>query len=100
MFSADVCPPQPCHVNSTRRRGAYPLRQPGAEKACPPTEETEACTLNSNCFHYSYNITGEQPEASSGEPGEDSKPVLTCPDLSSRLEHLPAQRQSRVWRRD
>uniref|UniRef100_H3CL39 Thrombospondin type-1 domain-containing protein 7A n=1 Tax=Tetraodon nigroviridis TaxID=99883 RepID=H3CL39_TETNG len=49
--------PLPCHVNSTRRRSAYLLRQPGAEKVCPPTEETEPCTLNSNCFHYSYNIT-------------------------------------------
>lgn len=58
MFSADDSPPQPCHVNSTRKRSASPLRQPGAEKLCPPTEEAQPCTLNSNCFHYSYNITG------------------------------------------
>ncbi|XP_034456122.1 thrombospondin type-1 domain-containing protein 7A [Hippoglossus hippoglossus] len=47
----------PCSGNSTRERSAYPLRQPGEEKECPPTTETEACKLNSNCFHYSYNIT-------------------------------------------
>ena len=52
---------QPCSGNSTRERSAYPLRQPGEEKECPPTTETEPCKLNSNCFHYSYNITGETP---------------------------------------
>lgn len=64
MSSAVGSPPQPCHVNSTRRRSAYPLRQPGAEKMCPPTEGTEPCTLNTNCFHYSYNITGKHQESS------------------------------------
>uniref|UniRef100_A0A8C2WQS4 Thrombospondin type-1 domain-containing protein 7A n=1 Tax=Cyclopterus lumpus TaxID=8103 RepID=A0A8C2WQS4_CYCLU len=49
--------PLPCSGNSTRERSAYPLRQPGEEKECPPTQETELCRLNSNCFHYSYNIT-------------------------------------------
>ncbi|XP_044027484.1 thrombospondin type-1 domain-containing protein 7A [Siniperca chuatsi] len=49
--------PLPCSANSTRERSASPLRQPGEEKACPPTKETEPCRLNSNCFHYSYNIT-------------------------------------------
>lgn len=58
-MSADDSPPQPCQANSTRRRRASPLRQPGPEKVCPPTEETEPCALNSNCFHYSYNITGK-----------------------------------------
>nr|XP_043908423.1 thrombospondin type-1 domain-containing protein 7A-like isoform X2 [Solea senegalensis] len=47
----------PCNGNSTRARAAFPLRQPGEEKDCPPTKETEPCKLNSNCFHYSYNIT-------------------------------------------
>uniref|UniRef100_A0A674P765 Thrombospondin, type I, domain containing 7Aa n=1 Tax=Takifugu rubripes TaxID=31033 RepID=A0A674P765_TAKRU len=65
--------PLPCNVTSTRRRSAYPLRQPGPEKVCPPTEETEPCTLNSNCFHYSYNITGNE---------------LTH---SLQLEHLPSR---------
>uniref|UniRef100_A0A3Q3WEJ1 Thrombospondin type-1 domain-containing protein 7A n=1 Tax=Mola mola TaxID=94237 RepID=A0A3Q3WEJ1_MOLML len=49
--------PLPCSGNSSRKRSAYPLRQPGAGKRCPPTIETEPCNLNSNCFHYSYNIT-------------------------------------------
>ncbi|XP_031731663.1 thrombospondin type-1 domain-containing protein 7A isoform X2 [Anarrhichthys ocellatus] len=49
--------PLPCSGNSSRERSAYPLRQPGEEKECPPTQETELCKLNSNCFHYSYNIT-------------------------------------------
>ncbi|XP_074542609.1 thrombospondin type-1 domain-containing protein 7A [Halichoeres trimaculatus] len=49
--------PLPCSENSTRERRAYPLRQPGEEKECPPTRETESCKINSNCFHYSYNIT-------------------------------------------
>ncbi|XP_031134376.1 thrombospondin type-1 domain-containing protein 7A isoform X3 [Sander lucioperca] len=49
--------PLPCRGNSTRERSASPLRQPGEEKECPPTKETELCKLNSNCFHYSYNIT-------------------------------------------
>ncbi|TMS18078.1 Thrombospondin type-1 domain-containing protein 7A [Larimichthys crocea] len=51
------CHPQPCSGNSTRERTAYPLRQPGDGKVCPPTKETEPCKQNSNCFHYSYNIT-------------------------------------------
>lgn len=59
-FLTSLFPSQPCNVTSTRRRSAYPLRQPGPEKVCPPTEETEPCTLNSNCFHYSYNITGNK----------------------------------------
>ncbi|XP_067467764.1 thrombospondin type-1 domain-containing protein 7A [Thunnus thynnus] len=49
--------PLPCSGNSSRERSAYPLRQPGERKECPPTTETEPCRLNSNCFHYSYNIT-------------------------------------------
>ncbi|XP_013765928.1 thrombospondin type-1 domain-containing protein 7A-like [Pundamilia nyererei] len=49
--------PLPCSENSTRERSAYPLRQPGEKKECPPTEETEPCKLNRNCFHYTYNIT-------------------------------------------
>ncbi|XP_066531411.1 thrombospondin type-1 domain-containing protein 7A [Hoplias malabaricus] len=49
--------PLPCSVNSTRERTARPIRQPGESKQCPPTTEREPCTLNTNCFHYSYNIT-------------------------------------------
>ncbi|XP_063755232.1 thrombospondin type-1 domain-containing protein 7A isoform X1 [Eleginops maclovinus] len=49
--------PLPCGGNSSRERTASPLRQPGEGKQCPPSEETELCKLNSNCFHYSYNIT-------------------------------------------
>ncbi|XP_030267680.1 thrombospondin type-1 domain-containing protein 7A [Sparus aurata] len=49
--------PLPCNGNTTRERSSYPLRQPGEEKECPPTKETEPCKLNNNCFHYSYNIT-------------------------------------------
>lgn len=50
---------QPCSGNNTRERNAYVLRQPGKQKQCPPYKEFEPCKLNSNCFHYSYNITGE-----------------------------------------
>ncbi|XP_051729251.1 LOW QUALITY PROTEIN: thrombospondin type-1 domain-containing protein 7A [Ctenopharyngodon idella] len=49
--------PLPCNVNSTRQRTASPIRQPGEGKLCPSTTEKETCTLNTNCFHYSYNIT-------------------------------------------
>ncbi|KAF3833452.1 hypothetical protein F7725_024656 [Dissostichus mawsoni] len=34
-----------------------PCPLPGDGKTCPPSEETEICKLNTNCFHYSYNIT-------------------------------------------
>lgn len=51
--------PQPCSGNSTRERSAYLLRQHGEKKECPLTKETEPCKLNDNCFHYSYNITGD-----------------------------------------
>ncbi|KAG7274569.1 hypothetical protein CRUP_022082, partial [Coryphaenoides rupestris] len=49
--------PLPCSGNRTRERSAYPLRQPGQDKACPDTLEAEPCRYNANCFHYSYNIT-------------------------------------------
>lgn len=49
--------PLPCNVNSTRQRSASPIRQPSERKQCPSTTEKEICTLNSNCFLYSYNIT-------------------------------------------
>uniref|UniRef100_A0A8C1ZUP2 Thrombospondin type-1 domain-containing protein 7A n=1 Tax=Cyprinus carpio TaxID=7962 RepID=A0A8C1ZUP2_CYPCA len=49
--------PLPCNVNSTRQRTASPIRQPGEGKQCPSTTKKETCTLNTNCFHYSYNIT-------------------------------------------
>ncbi|XP_061738576.1 thrombospondin type-1 domain-containing protein 7A-like [Nerophis ophidion] len=49
--------PLPCNVNRTRERRAYLLRQPGQQQECPPSSQSESCKLNSNCFHYSYNIT-------------------------------------------
>ncbi|XP_037119281.1 thrombospondin type-1 domain-containing protein 7A-like isoform X2 [Syngnathus acus] len=49
--------PLPCDGNSTRERRAYPIRQPGKDKECPLSTQAEFCKLNSNCFHYSYNIT-------------------------------------------
>ncbi|XP_051519356.1 thrombospondin type-1 domain-containing protein 7A-like [Myxocyprinus asiaticus] len=49
--------PLPCNANSTRQRTVSPIRQPGEGKQCPPTTEKEQCTMNTNCFHYSYNIT-------------------------------------------
>uniref|UniRef100_A0A8C1ZU58 Thrombospondin type-1 domain-containing protein 7A n=1 Tax=Cyprinus carpio TaxID=7962 RepID=A0A8C1ZU58_CYPCA len=39
------------------QRTASPIRQPGEGKQCPSTTKKETCTLNTNCFHYSYNIT-------------------------------------------
>ncbi|XP_051527151.1 thrombospondin type-1 domain-containing protein 7A [Myxocyprinus asiaticus] len=49
--------PLPCNANSTRQRSASPIRLPGEGKQCPPTTVKEPCTINTNCFHYSYNIT-------------------------------------------
>ncbi|XP_068603077.1 thrombospondin type-1 domain-containing protein 7A [Brachionichthys hirsutus] len=49
--------PLPCNGNHSRGRTARTLRQPGQDKSCPPNKETEPCKHNSNCFHYSYNIT-------------------------------------------
>uniref|UniRef100_A0A4W4HJ75 Thrombospondin type-1 domain-containing protein 7A n=1 Tax=Electrophorus electricus TaxID=8005 RepID=A0A4W4HJ75_ELEEL len=49
--------PLPCSTNNTRERTASRIRQPGESKQCPSTTEQESCTLNTNCFHYSYNIT-------------------------------------------
>ncbi|KAG5264262.1 hypothetical protein AALO_G00251770, partial [Alosa alosa] len=48
--------PLPCSGNTMRERLATQLRQPGVAKQCPSTTEKEPCTLNSNCFTYSYNI--------------------------------------------
>uniref|UniRef100_A0A8C9T5G6 Thrombospondin type-1 domain-containing protein 7A n=1 Tax=Scleropages formosus TaxID=113540 RepID=A0A8C9T5G6_SCLFO len=47
----------PCDGRGTRERTAHPIRMPGEEKQCPPTTQAEPCTLNQNCYHYSYNIT-------------------------------------------
>ncbi|KAM9824426.1 thrombospondin type-1 domain-containing protein 7A [Neosynchiropus ocellatus] len=47
----------PCGGNHTRVRNATLLRQPGQNRVCPPTQERETCTLNTNCFHFSYNVT-------------------------------------------
>ncbi|XP_035284003.1 thrombospondin type-1 domain-containing protein 7A-like isoform X2 [Anguilla anguilla] len=50
------CTP-PCSENGTRVRTATPIRLPAEGKLCPPSTETEPCKLNTNCYHYSYNIT-------------------------------------------
>ncbi|KAJ8267352.1 hypothetical protein COCON_G00125240, partial [Conger conger] len=50
------CAP-PCNGNGTRERTASPIRPPGEGKACPPSTQSEPCRLNTNCYHYSYNIT-------------------------------------------
>ncbi|MBN3284286.1 THS7A protein, partial [Polyodon spathula] len=49
--------PLSCSGNSTHERSAYPIRQPGEGKDCPSFMETEACSLNKNCYHYTYNAT-------------------------------------------
>ncbi|MGH0183025.1 UNVERIFIED_CONTAM: hypothetical protein FKN15_010865 [Acipenser sinensis] len=49
---------QPCSGTSTRARSAYPIRHPGEGRDCPSFTETEACSLNKNCYHYTYNVTG------------------------------------------
>ncbi|KAJ8288081.1 hypothetical protein COCON_G00007400 [Conger conger] len=47
----------PCNEKSSRERTAYAIRQPGMGKECPATTQTEVCSLNKNCYHYTYNIT-------------------------------------------
>ncbi|KAK6491401.1 thrombospondin type-1 domain-containing protein 7A-like [Huso huso] len=49
--------PLSCSGNSTHARSAYPIRQPGEGRDCPSFTETEACSLNKNCYHYTYNVT-------------------------------------------
>lgn len=49
---------KPCNGSSVRERSAECLRQPDDGKPCPAATEAEACTLNKNCFHYDYNVTG------------------------------------------
>ncbi|MGH0148912.1 UNVERIFIED_CONTAM: hypothetical protein FKN15_013938 [Acipenser sinensis] len=49
--------PLPCSGTSTRERSAYPIRHPGEGRDCPSFTETEACSLNKNCYHYTYNVT-------------------------------------------
>lgn len=51
-------PSKPCNGSSVRERSAESLRQPEDGKSCPAATETEVCTLNKNCFHYDYNVTG------------------------------------------
>uniref|UniRef100_A0A8C8DTX3 Thrombospondin, type I, domain containing 7Aa n=1 Tax=Oryzias sinensis TaxID=183150 RepID=A0A8C8DTX3_9TELE len=53
--------PLPCSENRTRERTAFPLRQPGNNKTCPPTTATEPCKMNSNCVSQQ---TGLQMNAS------------------------------------
>lgn len=49
---------KPCNGSSVRERSAESLRQPDDGKSCPAATETEVCTLNKNCYHYDYNVTG------------------------------------------
>lgn len=51
-------PFKPCNGSSIRERSAESLRQPEDGKSCPAATETEVCTLNKNCYHYDYNVTG------------------------------------------
>ncbi|KAM4626862.1 thrombospondin type-1 domain-containing protein 7B-like [Discoglossus pictus] len=46
-----------CDPNSTRVRSRFPLRIPTNGHVCPEDSQTEPCILNSNCFHYQYNVT-------------------------------------------
>ncbi|XP_068101989.1 thrombospondin type-1 domain-containing protein 7B [Hyperolius riggenbachi] len=46
-----------CDSSSVRSRTRFPLRIPENGKTCPEASQTEACVLNSNCFHYHYNVT-------------------------------------------
>ncbi|KAJ6615658.1 hypothetical protein lerEdw1_015124, partial [Lerista edwardsae] len=48
----------PCNGSNVRERRAEVMRQPQDGKTCPPAVETEPCSLNKNCYHYSYNVTG------------------------------------------
>lgn len=52
---------QPCDGTGIRDRSAVPIRQAEEGKACHIAAETEPCTLNKNCFHYEYNVTGMTP---------------------------------------
>ncbi|KAM8933548.1 thrombospondin type-1 domain-containing protein 7B [Pelodytes ibericus] len=49
--------PKFCDSKSKRYRGRFPLRIPSIGNTCPEDSQTEPCILNSNCFHYRYNIT-------------------------------------------
>ncbi|XP_063789788.1 thrombospondin type-1 domain-containing protein 7B isoform X1 [Pseudophryne corroboree] len=49
--------PKLCDSVSLRSRTRFPLRFPASIKPCPKDSETEPCVLNSNCFHYQYNVT-------------------------------------------
>ncbi|XP_036395010.1 thrombospondin type-1 domain-containing protein 7A isoform X1 [Megalops cyprinoides] len=47
----------PCNEKTSRERTAYAIRLTGVGKECPAPTETEPCSLNKNCYHYTYNIT-------------------------------------------
>uniref|UniRef100_A0A8C9SY47 Thrombospondin type-1 domain-containing protein 7A n=1 Tax=Scleropages formosus TaxID=113540 RepID=A0A8C9SY47_SCLFO len=47
----------PCNGFNRRERMAYPVRLPGMGKQCLVSKQSEACMLNKNCYHYTYNIT-------------------------------------------
>ncbi|XP_077303892.1 thrombospondin type-1 domain-containing protein 7B isoform X1 [Lithobates pipiens] len=46
-----------CDSSSVRSRTRFPLRIPTNGKTCPEASQTEPCVLNTNCFHYHYNVT-------------------------------------------
>ncbi|KAM9305159.1 thrombospondin type-1 domain-containing protein 7B [Gastrophryne carolinensis] len=46
-----------CDSSSVRSRTRFPLRISADGKMCPQASQTEPCVLNSNCFHYHYNVT-------------------------------------------
>ncbi|OCT61032.1 thrombospondin type-1 domain-containing protein 7B isoform X2 [Xenopus laevis] len=46
-----------CDISNMRVRSRFPLRIPINGHKCPEVTQKEPCRLNSNCFHYHYNIT-------------------------------------------
>uniref|UniRef100_A0A8C5MBU9 Thrombospondin type-1 domain-containing protein 7A n=1 Tax=Leptobrachium leishanense TaxID=445787 RepID=A0A8C5MBU9_9ANUR len=49
--------PKFCDSKNKRSRTRFPLRIPTDGNTCPDDSQTEPCILNSNCFHYRYNVT-------------------------------------------
>ncbi|XP_053326814.1 thrombospondin type-1 domain-containing protein 7B [Spea bombifrons] len=49
--------PKFCNSNHKRTRTRFPLRIPTNGYKCPEDSQADSCVLNSNCFHYSYNVT-------------------------------------------
>ncbi|CAH2305417.1 thrombospondin type-1 domain-containing 7B [Pelobates cultripes] len=88
-------------VLNKRLRTRFPLRIPASDKTCPEDSQTEPCILNSNCFHYRYNVTewsacqlSENAECGEGTRTRlaecirsDGKPVKMSFCEEIRLEH-------------